>query len=99
MVNDGGGIAGQTKEGESITLPFSLRYANEGKITNFKNYAVNIFMNDDVGIWGGNQGEMMFVKVGDNYAEGKFYVTCTAIGSDKKLVVTDGVFRIPLTRK
>lgn len=99
LVNDGGGIVGQTKKGESITLPYELRYAKEGEITNFQNYGVNIFMNDDVKIWGGHQGERIYTKVGDDYAEGKFYVTATANGTDKKLVITEGVFRIPLTGK
>jgi hypothetical protein len=99
LVNDGGGIVGQTKEGEHFTLPFELRYANEGRITNFQNHGVDIYMHDDIKMWGGHQGEMMFTKVGDNYAEGKFYLIATSIGSDKQLVVTDGVFRIPLTRK
>ena len=99
LVNDGGGIVGQTKEGESFRLPYDLRYANEGRITNFQSHAVDIYMNDDVQMWGGHQGEMMFTKVGDNYAEGKFYVTGTSADSDKQLVVTDGVFRIPLKGK
>lgn len=99
MVNDGGGIVGQTKDGEHFTLPFELRYANEGRITKFENYGMDIFMNDDVKIWGGHQGEMVFTKVGDNFAEGKFYATGTAQDSDKQLKITDGVFRIPLSRK
>lgn len=99
LVNDGGGIVGQTKGGEHITLPFELRYANDGRITNFKNHAVDIYMHDDIKMWGGHQGEMIFTKVGDNYAEGKFYVTATANDTDKQLTITDGVFRIPLTRK
>jgi|SRR6185437_5634312 len=98
MVNDGGGIVGQTKEGEHFTLPFELRYANEGRITDFQSHGVDMYMNDDVRIWGGHQGKMMFTKVGSNYAEGKFYLTGTATGSDKQLVVTDGVFRIPIKR-
>ena len=99
LVNDGGGIVGQTKTGEHITLPFELRYANEGAKTNFKNHGVDIFMNDEVKMWGGHQGEMIFTKVGDNYAEGKFYVTATGLDTDKQLTITDGVFRIPLTGK
>ena len=99
LVNDGGGIVGQTKEGEHFTLPFELRYANEGRTTNFENHGMDIYMNDDVKMWGGHQGEMMFTKVGDNYEEGKFYATGTASDSEKQLKITEGVFRIPLTRK
>lgn len=97
MVNDGGGIVGQTKEGESIRLPYEFRYANEGRITNFKNNAADIYMHDDVKMWGGHQGEMMFTKVGNNYAEGKFYLTATGLDTDKQLTITEGVFRIPIT--
>ena len=96
MASDKAGrIVGQVN-GESISLPFELRYAKSGAITNFKNHAVDIFMHDDVKIWGGTQGEMIFTNVGDKYAEGKFNVTATANGSDKKLTITEGVFRIPL---
>jgi hypothetical protein len=99
MVNDGGGIVGQTKDKEHIRLPFELRYAKEGEITNFQSNAADIYMNDDVKIWGGHQGKMMFTKVGNNYAEGKFYITGTSQNSDKKLLITEGTFRIPITGK
>ena len=98
LVNDVGGIVGQTKEGEHITLPYELRYANEGRVTDFQNHAVDIYMHDDVKLWGGHQGKMMFTKVGDDYAEGKFYITATANDTDKQLAITDGVFRIPLKK-
>ncbi len=99
MASDKAGrIVGQIN-GESISLPFELRYTKAGEKTNFKNNAVDIFMNDEVKIWGGTQGEMEFTKVGDNYAEGKFHVTATASDSDKRLNITEGVFRIPITGK
>lgn len=100
MASDKAGrIVGQMKgeNGESISLPFELRYTKAGALTNFKNHAVDIYMNDDIKMWGGHQGEMIFTKVGDNYAEGKFYITATANDTDKQLTITDGVFRIPLT--
>jgi hypothetical protein len=97
MASDKAGrIVGQIN-GESISLPFQLRYTKTGAQTDFKNHAVDIFMKDDIGIWGGTQGEMIFTKVEDKYAEGKFYVTATAHDTDKQLTVTDGVFRIPVT--
>ena len=99
LVDDGGGIAAQTKEGEHFNLPYELRYAKEGRITNLKNNVSNIYMNDDIKMWNGNQGEMMYTKVGDDYAEGKFYISATDISTGKQLKITDGVFRIPLTRK
>ena len=102
MASDKAGrIVGEMKgeNAESISLPFELRYTKTGAKTNFKNYAVDIYMHDDVKIWGGHQGEMMFTKVGDNYAEGKFYINATGLDTDKKLTITDGVFRIPITGK
>ena len=99
MASDRAGrIIGKMNE-ESISLPFELRYTKTGATTNFKNHAVDIFMKDDVGIWGGTQGEMEFTNVGDNYAEGRFYVTGTSHSSDKKLIITEGTFRIPITGK
>lgn len=102
MASDKAGrIVGQMRgeNGESISLPFELRYTKTGAITNFKTRGVDIFMNDDVKMWGGHQGEMMFTKVGDNYAEGKFYVTATGLDTDKQLTITEGVFRIPINGK
>jgi hypothetical protein len=93
--DEAGRIVGKT-DGESISLPFELRYVKTGANTNFKNHAVDIFMNDDVGIWGGTIGEMEYTKVGDKYAEGRFYVTGTSTGSSKQLIITEGTFRIPL---
>ena len=100
MASDKAGrIVGQLKgdNSEMISLPFELRYTKDSALTNFTNNAVDIFTKGEVGIWGGRQGEMMFTKVGDNYAEGKFYVTAFDEATNKKLVITDGVFRIPLT--
>jgi hypothetical protein len=97
MASDRAGRIIGKMNGESISLPFELRYAKTGAKTNFKNHAVDIFMNDDVGIWGGRMGEMEFTNVGDNYAEGKFYVTGTSHTTDKKLIITEGTFRIPIT--
>jgi hypothetical protein len=99
MASDKAGRIVGKINGESISLPFELRYAKNGEKTNFKTHAVDIFMNDDVKIWGGDQGQMIFTKVGNNYAEGKFYVTATANDSGKKLTITEGSFRIPLTNK
>jgi hypothetical protein len=96
MASDKAGRIVGKANGESISLPFELRYTKTGVITNFNTHAVDIFMNDDVKIWGGHQGKMMFTNVGNNYAEGKFYVTGTSTGSDKQLIITEGTFRIPL---
>lgn len=97
MASDRAGRIIGKLNGESISIPFELRYTKTGATTNFKNHAVDIYMKDDVGIWGGRMGEMEFTNVGDNYAEGKFFVTATGLNSDKQLAITQGTFRIPLT--
>ena len=100
MASDKAGkILGKLKgaKGESISLPFDLRYVKTGAITQFRDQAVDIFTKNNVGIWEGHEGEMMYTKVGNNYAEGKFYVAATAKGTNKRLMITDGVFRIPLS--
>ncbi len=79
---------------ESISLPYDRRGMIVGNKTNFKNSAVDIFLNDDVGIWGGHVGEMEITKVDEKSAEGKFYLTADGLQTDKKLEVTDGSFRI-----
>lgn len=99
MASDHAGRIVGKVNGESISLPFELRYAEKDAITNFNTHAVDIFMNDDVKIWGGHQGKMTFTNVGNQYAEGKFYVTATALDTDKQLTITEGVFRIPITGK
>jgi hypothetical protein len=55
-------------------------------------------MNDDVVIYGGNTGEMEITKADGNWAEGKFFFTCSG-STDKTVSVTDGFFRISLARK
>jgi hypothetical protein len=80
---------------ESISLPYDRRDMVVGNKTRFgENQAVDLFTNDDVGIWGGRKGEMEITKVNDKSAEGKFYFTATASGTDKTMEVTDGFFRI-----
>lgn len=56
-------------------------------------------MNDDIKMWNGNQGEMMYAKVGDNYAEGKLCITAKDDATGKQLKITDGVFHITLILK
>ena len=84
---------------ESISLPYDRRDMVVGNKTNFKNSAVDIFLNDDVGIWGGHVGEMEITKVDGKSAEGKFYLTADGLQTDKKLQVTNGSFRILFSDK
>lgn len=84
---------------ESISLPYDRRDMVVGNKTNFKNSAVDMMLNDDVGIWGGHIGEMEITKVDAISAEGKFYFTAQGLQTDKKMEVTNGVFRILFSDK
>lgn len=80
--------------GESISLPFDRRDMVVGEKTNFSSSAVDLFLHDDIVIWGGYKGEMKINKIDENSAEGTFYFTATSTGTDKTVEVTDGFFRI-----
>lgn len=83
---------------ESISLPFPGKYLVGDKIKFGESHAADLFTNDDVAIWGGRTGEMEITKVDGNWVEGKFFFTATSSGTDKKIEVTDGFFRISLTK-
>lgn len=85
--------------GESISLPYDRRDMVVGEKTNFENSAVDLFLNNDVAIWGGHTGKMEITKVDDKWAEGKFFFTATSSSTDKKIEVTDGFFRISMAQK
>jgi hypothetical protein len=86
--------------GESISLPFDRRGFVLGKKTTFsQNNAVDLMTNDEVALWGGYAGEMEITKVGDEWAEGKFFVTGSTDTPDKLMEVTEGFFRVSLIKK
>jgi hypothetical protein len=84
----------------SISLPYDRRYLYVGKKITFSDHqAVDLFTNDDIGIWGGRKGVMEITKVDDNWAEGSFYFTATTTEHpDKSVEVTDGFFRVPVPK-
>lgn len=85
--------------GESIGLPFDIRDMVVGnKITFGEDNATDLMTNDDVGMWGGRKGEMEITKVDDKYAEGTFFFTGSTARSNKTMDVTEGFFRIPITK-
>lgn len=96
---DTGRILGMKGE-ESISLPFLRSGLTSGKTVKFgQDNAVDLMVNDDTGIWGGYSGEMTYTKVDETSAEGTFHFTATARESSKKIEVTDGTFRVLLTRQ
>lgn len=86
---------------EAISLPYDRRFLYVGnKITFSDHQAVDLFLNDEIAIYGGRKGEMRFTKVDDNWAEGTFYFTgSTTRGSDKTIPVTGGFFRIVVPKR
>lgn len=63
-----------------------------------ENKAVDLFLNDDVGILGGHKGEMGIIKVGEKSAEGTFFFTATSHETNKAIEVTDGFFESYLNK-
>lgn len=82
---------------EYIGLPYDKSDMVVGKKNKFgEENAVDLATNDEPGMWGGRKGEMEITKVNDDWAEGTFYFTATASGTDKIMEVTDGFFRIKI---
>lgn len=48
----------------------------------------------DANFWGGRSGEMLVTKVGGGWLEGTFFFTAKLRGTDKKMEVTNGFFRV-----
>jgi hypothetical protein len=98
-----GQIVGQTNDGESISLPYYdlkslLAYTQPQKLGGTHD-AVDMSLNDDIGLWSAKTGTMQLTKVDDNWAEGKFSFTAAGFQSNKTLEVTDGFFRISMARQ
>ena len=86
--------------GEYISLPYHRNDIEVGNKTNFDHSAVDLKLNDEVGLWGGHKGQMVITKVDDTSAEGTFYFTASSDDAAKKtLEVTDGFFRILFPKK
>lgn len=64
-----------------------------------ENRAVDLFTDEETGIWGGRKGAIMITKVDDASAEGTFFFTADTGGTEKTIAVTDGFFRILLANK
>ncbi|MEO7487308.1 MAG: hypothetical protein ABIU77_09410 [Ferruginibacter sp.] len=88
------------KNDEYIGLPFDIRYWVVGKkiILGDDNVA-DLSTSDGAGIWGGRKGEMVITKLDENVAEGNFFFTGSSSRSAKTTEVTNGSFRIPLSKK
>ena len=86
--------------GEYISLPYYRNSMEVGHKINFDNSAVDLMLNDEVGLWGGHKGQMIITKMDETSAEGTFYFTASSDDAAKKtLEVTDGFFRILFSKK
>ena len=86
--------------GEYISLPYYRNSMEVGHKINFDNSAVDLMLNDEVGLWGGHKGQMIITKMDETSAEGTFYFTASSDDAAKKtLEVTDGFFRILFPKK
>jgi len=86
-------------DGQYIGLPYNDQYLVVGKkITISENQAADVFFKDNCSYPIAN-GEMKITKVGDTFAEGTFYFTAVCTTTKKTLNVTDGFFRIQISKK
>ena len=83
--------------GESISLPYYDRRRILGHEKLGK--GVDMMLNDDIKLWGSEEGEMEITKVDDKWAEGKFSFTASGFQTDKTIEIADGFFRISLAGK
>src|ERR1700694_3000456 len=65
-------------DGESIGFYLWMRGLEHGKKIKFsETNGVDLFTNDDTGIWGGRKGEVEITKMTGNMVEGTFHFTAT----------------------
>ena len=87
------------KGDEMIGLPYKKQDMVVGKKETFsESHATDLFINDDVGIYGGRKGEMVITKVNGNWVEGTFYFTANTKSTTKTVEVTDGFFRFKIAK-
>jgi hypothetical protein len=85
-------------ENEYIGLPYSKTDMVVGKkISIDEDNAVDLSLNDGC-LYTNTKGEIEITKVGDSWAEGKFFFTTICSSTNKAVEVTDGFFRIPISK-
>jgi hypothetical protein len=81
-----------------IGLPYNKTNMVAGKkITIDENEAVDLSLNSGC-LWKDAKGEMEITKVDDNAAEGKFFFTAICSSTGKAVEITDGFFRIQVSK-
>jgi hypothetical protein len=101
MPPDIAGVITGDNNGESISLPYydkrnflALKKRKLGK----GHGGADMRLNDDVKFWSAKTGQMEITKADDQWAEGTFSFTAESLQSDKTTEVTNGFFRIALTK-
>jgi hypothetical protein len=83
--------------GDNIHFQIWKRGIEIGKKILFdENHAADLTLESFDGFLAGKSGEIVIVKMDDQWMQGTFKFTATASSSDKKVEVTNGEFRVPL---
>lgn len=94
---EAGGIIGYYKE-EYIGLPYSKSSLIKGKIIALgEDEAADLFIKNGC-LFKDVNGKIEITNVDANWAEGKFYFTTVCSSTNQMFSVTDGFFRIPISK-
>lgn len=84
----------------SIGFYIGMRGLEAGKhIALSDDNGADLMTHDDIGIWGGRNGEIVITKIDNSVMEGTFTFTASSTRTNKTVAVTDGIFRFPLAEK
>lgn len=90
-----------TKGGVSIGIPVNpiRRWLQVGKTYKFGGDRgnVNFYMDEDT--YGGYTGALTITKLDDKWVEGTFYFTATSFSAPGKHEITNGSFRVAITKE
>jgi hypothetical protein len=89
-----------TKGSISIGIPVKMirRWLEVGKKYQFgEGRAVDFYMGEDT--YGGYTGELTITKADDKWVEGTFYFTATSTSAPGKHEITNGSFRVAITKE
>ena len=93
-----GQIVGFYSGDKYIGLPYDRKYFVTGKKISFSDQNADLTTNDEVQVWNGRKGEMEITKVNGKWAEGTFYFTGYSYDNKKSILVTNGFFRIAISK-
>jgi hypothetical protein len=84
-------------DGDNMDFQLWKRGVEVGKKIPFtEDHAANLSLKDIPAFFGGRSGYVEIIKMDDQWLEGTFQFTATSSGSDKKIEITDGHFRVAL---